>query len=86
MEGDTILMQDIFKYRLNMRGDGGRNDGELVATGLRPKFLDRLGEVGVEIPAKAFRPPAPAANGGASRLRSAKVPAVSQLVRPERAR
>ncbi|HEX2273285.1 MAG TPA: ATPase, T2SS/T4P/T4SS family [Acidimicrobiales bacterium] len=85
MEGDTILLQDIFKYR-TMPGDG-RLDGELVATGLRPKFLDRLAEVGVEIPAKAFRPPAPT-NGAATpaRLRTAKVPKMSTLARPERAR
>jgi pilus assembly protein CpaF len=86
MEGDTILLQDIFKYRLG-RGGEDKNSGELVPTGLRPKFLDRLREVGVEVPAKAFRPPTPA---GASmpppRMRNAKVPAISQLVRPERAR
>jgi pilus assembly protein CpaF len=85
MEGDTILMQDIFKFRQNARGEDGKPDGELAPTGLRPKFLDKLGEVGVEIPAKAFRPPAPATQPS-TRLRNAKVPNISQLVRPERAR
>ncbi len=86
MEGDTILLQDIFKYR-TQPGDG-RLDGELCATGLRPKFLDKLAEVGVEVPAKAFRPPAAAQNSSASaaRLRTAKVPKISHLVRPESVR
>ncbi|MGH9226709.1 MAG: CpaF family protein [Acidimicrobiales bacterium] len=86
MEGDTILMQDIFKYRMHGRGEDGKTDGELSATGLRPKFLDKLAEIGVEIPAKAFRPPAPAPAPTAGRLHNAKVPKISQLVRPERAR
>ncbi|MDQ4097383.1 MAG: CpaF family protein, partial [Actinomycetota bacterium] len=87
MEGDTILLQDIFKYRLGPKGEDGKVDGELVATGLRPKFLDKLREVGVDIPAKAFRPSTPpAAAANSPRLRGAKVPSISQLVRPERAR
>jgi len=89
MEGDTILLQDLYKFRTGPRGDDGRMTGELAATGLRPKFLDKLAENGVEIPAKAFRPAQAAAgngNGSAARLRTAKVPKMSQLVRPERAR
>jgi hypothetical protein len=38
------------------------------------------------VPAKAFRPAPAPANATASRLRGAKVPNISQLVRPERAR
>ncbi len=88
MEGDTILLQDIFKFRLGPRGDEGKVDGELVTTGLRPKFLDKLSEVGVDVPAKAFRPPPPPqmADPSGARLRPAKVPKISQLVRPEKAR
>ncbi|MDQ6798704.1 MAG: CpaF family protein [Actinomycetota bacterium] len=92
MEGDTILMQDIFKYRMFPRGLGETTptntaSGELVATGLRPKFLDKLRENGVDVPAKAFRStpiatPAPV-NG---RGRSRRVPEVSTLARAERAR
>jgi pilus assembly protein CpaF len=88
MEGDTVLLQDIYKFRLGPRGEENKVDGELVATGLRPKFLDRLSEVGVDIPAKAFRPPPPVPPAAASgaRIRGSKVPQISQLVRPERAR
>ena len=88
---DTILMQDLFKFRPGPRGEDGRNGGELAATGLRPKFLDKLGEKGVEIPAKAFRPPAQNQNGAGGRVPNGrpvpnKVPKITQLVRPERAR
>jgi pilus assembly protein CpaF len=87
MEGETILLQEIFKFRQFSRGDNGRVNGELVATGLRPKFLDKLAENGIEVPAKAFRAPAPVtptAPAG-SRGRSARVPSLSTLARAERA-
>jgi pilus assembly protein CpaF len=51
MEGDTILLQDIFKYR---PGAGGVT-GDLVPTGLRPRIAGKVAERGVEIPAEVFR-------------------------------
>jgi pilus assembly protein CpaF len=88
MEGDTILLQDVFKYRTTHRvdEDGRRvSDGELVATGLRPKFLDKLHEAGIDVPAKVFRqpPPPPSAPRG---VRTTKVPSLKALAGPERAR
>jgi hypothetical protein len=50
MEGDTVLMQDIF-HRVETEEGMGR----LVATGLRPKILEELGLNGVEVPAHLFR-------------------------------
>ncbi len=91
MEGDTILLQDIFKYRMFPRQIGepitNTAKGELVATGLRPKFLDKLKENGVDVPAKAFRStplPAPVPVNGRGRNR--QVPEVATLARAERAR
>jgi hypothetical protein len=57
-----------------------------VATGLRPKFLDRLNEHGIEIPAKTFRssPTARAAERPAGR--NVRVPEASELAEPERAK
>ncbi|CAN5694243.1 CpaF family protein [soil metagenome] len=55
MEGDILLLQDIFKYKSNGPGD----PGSLLPTGLRPAFLDRIRERGVVVPASVFRPPAP---------------------------
>jgi pilus assembly protein CpaF len=86
MEGDTILLQEIFKYRPGARNDTGRTTGELVATGLRPKFLDKLAEVGIDVPAKAFRAPTAVAGAPVSRLRTGRVPSVSKLATAERAR
>jgi len=91
MEGDTILLQEIFKYRMHPRHLGedataNAAKGELVATGLRPKFLDKLKENGVDVPAKAFRStpiPAPAPAAGRGRR---QVPEVATLARAERAR
>jgi pilus assembly protein CpaF len=86
MEGETILLQEIFKYRPFPKNENGRGGGELVATGLRPKFLDKLAENGIEVPAKAFRAPTPAAEAPVSRLRPSRVPSVSKLATAERAR
>ena len=46
MEGETVLLQDIF-HRVDMHEGFGR----LVSTGLRPKILDELALNGVEVPA-----------------------------------
>ena len=43
MEGDVITLQDIFLFDHTMGFDeNGRNLGRLKATGLRPKFLEKL--------------------------------------------
>ena len=43
MEGDTITLQDIFKFDHGMGFDeNGRSLGVLKSTGLRPKFLNQL--------------------------------------------
>jgi hypothetical protein len=87
MEGETILLQEIFKFRQFSRGENGRINGELAATGLRPKFLDKLAENGIEVPAKAFRAPTPtqSESSGGSRGRNARIPSLSTLARAERA-
>jgi len=51
MEGDTILLQEIFRFRPQLTAEG-RQVGQMEATGLRPKFLDKLKAHGVEVPAK----------------------------------
>jgi hypothetical protein len=51
MEGDTILLQEVFRFRPQLAPDG-KQLGTLEATGLRPKFLEKLKANGVEIPAK----------------------------------
>ena len=87
MEGDTILLQEIFRFKMNPKGENGKVEGELVASGLRPKFLDKLTEVGIDVPAKAFRaPPSVAAASQPTRLRTSRVPSINALANPERSR
>jgi len=50
MEGDTVLLQDIFQ-----RIDMAEGSGRLVSTGLRPKILDELLLNGIEVPTSVFR-------------------------------
>jgi pilus assembly protein CpaF len=53
MEGDVILLQEVFKFHSQITG--GRQLGQLEPTGLRPKFADKLIGHGIELPAKVFQ-------------------------------
>ena len=57
MEGDTITMQDLFRYqREGAAFDAeGRTTGHLMSMGLRPKFLDKLADHGIEVDVSLFR-------------------------------
>ena len=61
MEGDTIVLQDIFYFDYSMGVDEtGRYLGTLKSTGLRPKFTRRLEDMGITLPASLFEYQAPA--------------------------
>jgi len=47
MEGDVITLQDIFTYNAEGLDSYGRIKGNFVATGIRPKFLEKLSSVGI---------------------------------------
>ncbi len=55
MEGDTIVMQDIYRYVQEGVGEDGRAYGHFECTGVRPTFMSRLESAGVRLPASAFR-------------------------------
>jgi pilus assembly protein CpaF len=55
MEGDTIIMQEIFAFRQLGVDAGGRAFGEFVSTGIRPTFMDRLEQAGYHLPSDLFR-------------------------------
>jgi pilus assembly protein CpaF len=55
MEGDTIIMQEIFAFRPIGVDPNGRAFGEFVATGIRPTFMDRLEYAGCTVPPDLFR-------------------------------
>jgi pilus assembly protein CpaF len=54
MEGDVITMQDIFSFDRAGVGEGGKVLGRFVATGIRPKFVDRFRAYGISLPAGLF--------------------------------
>ncbi|MDW5298698.1 MAG: CpaF family protein [Sedimentibacter sp.] len=47
MEGDTITLQDIFTYKAEGLDSYGRIKGSFIATGIRPRFLEKLSSVGI---------------------------------------
>lgn len=54
MEGDTVVLQDIFIYEQQGIDTGGRIIGKLMPTGVRPKFYERLETSGIYIPPTVF--------------------------------
>ncbi len=54
MEGDVIVLQDLFVYRQTGVTTDGRIQGEFVATGIRPRCYERLTSGGIELPADLF--------------------------------
>jgi pilus assembly protein CpaF len=59
MEGDVILLQDVFTTRL-VSGSDGQPTPQLISSGLRPRLADYLEKKGIQLPASVFRAPSPA--------------------------
>ena len=56
MEGEIITMQEIFKYTQTGVGADGTVQGYFSATGVRPRFLDKLHSFGIDISDLIFDP------------------------------
>ena len=54
MEGDTIVMTDIFKFEQTGVDKDGKIIGELKPTGIRPMFIGRLEAAGFKLGAEVF--------------------------------
>jgi pilus assembly protein CpaF len=54
MEGDVVVMTDIFKFEQTGIGPGGKILGELKATGIRPLFSPRLEAAGFKLAGDVF--------------------------------
>jgi pilus assembly protein CpaF len=54
MEGDNIVMQDLFGFKQTGVDDQRRAHGYFFTTGLRPHFLERLAASGVDLPLEMF--------------------------------
>jgi pilus assembly protein CpaF len=57
MEGDVITLQDVFLFDYGMGIDEhGRYKGHLKATGVRPKFAEKLADLGIRLGPEVFQP------------------------------
>ncbi|HMS20834.1 CpaF family protein, partial [uncultured Sphingorhabdus sp.] len=56
MEGETITMQEIFRFRMQGRDENNMVIGHFEATGIRPKLLEDLAAHGVSLNSDLFRP------------------------------
>ena len=54
MEEDIVSMQDVFVFEKQGVSSDGRVIGAFTATGIRPKFADRLKASGINVPASWF--------------------------------
>lgn len=55
LEGDMVILQDIFIFNQQGVDKSGKIFGKMVSTGIRPKFYDRLEASGIHIPASVFQ-------------------------------
>jgi len=56
MEGDVIIMQDLFMFDFSMGLDeNGRYQGSLKSMGIRPHFADKLEDMGVKLDPELFQ-------------------------------
>jgi pilus assembly protein CpaF len=56
MEGDIISMQEIFRFEQTGVDAEGKVQGHFCATGVRPRFADRLKMFGAPVPEDTFDP------------------------------
>jgi pilus assembly protein CpaF len=54
MEGDVIIMQDIFRFKQLGIDQNARAFGQFEATGVRPTFVPRLEAAGIKLPSNLF--------------------------------
>ncbi len=47
MEGDTVALQDIFRFENQRINADGKVEGTMHATGIRPKFAERFAQFGI---------------------------------------
>jgi len=50
MEGDVIILQDIFRFEQRGLDNRGKVKGEFISTGIMPRFVQKLKEKGINIP------------------------------------
>jgi len=56
MEGEVIVLQDIFVFEQSGVAEDGQCTGQFRSTGIRPKFSSQLLASGIQLPAAIFSP------------------------------
>ena len=57
MEGEIITLQDVFLFDFAAGVDeNGKYRGQLRATGVRPKFVEKLADQGIRLGPEVFNP------------------------------
>jgi len=59
MEGEMITMQEIMCFKQTGLGEDGAVEGHFSATGVRPRFAERLRAFGITLPDEIFVPSMP---------------------------
>lgn len=54
VEADAIVLRDLFAYRRRGADKSGREKGEWVSSGTKPRFLAKLEKAGLTIPADVY--------------------------------
>jgi len=54
MESDAVVLQDVFVYKERGLTADGKVIGEMMPTGMRPKFMERLEAKGITLPPSVF--------------------------------
>jgi len=57
MEGDAIVMQDLFAFEREGISEEGKVKGRFIATGVQPRFMQKMKAAGIEISQSVFMPP-----------------------------
>lgn len=57
MESEVVTMQEIFRLERDGIDDDGRVRANLVATGIRPRFVEKLRQRGIQLPTSLFDAP-----------------------------
>ena len=55
MEGNVIVLQDLFSFAQKGVGEGGKVLGTIQATGMVPKFIERFNAASIHLPAEIFK-------------------------------
>jgi len=55
MEGEMVMMQDLFEFKRTGIGPGGEVIGQFIASGIRSTYSSRLEAAGYKLEAKIFR-------------------------------